>query len=96
MPGWLHVRSPPVSRPSHCEPSITLQVTAASHLHHRYLDLFDTQRASNIVLCKYYTEKAGRTFDLSRATGSGAVSTPSSSSRPSRPAISDWRPGGML
>lgn len=63
----------------------------------RYLDLFETPRAANVVLCKYYCQKAGKEFGWSSGAGSrpGSTSHGLSSRGSSRPPTNSWRPGGV-
>ncbi|GLI70118.1 hypothetical protein VaNZ11_014924 [Volvox africanus] len=73
----------------------------------RYLNLFETPRLNNLLLCKYYAQTSGNCGDLFRRPGSvsrggprvvpGGVSgggAPGISWGGGRPVSREWRPGG--
>ncbi|KAJ9513170.1 hypothetical protein QJQ45_029340 [Haematococcus lacustris] len=61
----------------------------------RYLDLFVTGRASNLMLCKYYLQQGGGNRLPPRPLSRQAIPS-AGSSRPCGPgAQAEWRPGGV-
>lgn len=61
----------------------------------RYLDLFVTGRASNLMLCKYYVQQGGGNRLPPRPLSRQAIPS-AGSSRPRGPgAQAEWRPGGV-
>ncbi|GIL87357.1 hypothetical protein Vretimale_1604 [Volvox reticuliferus] len=65
----------------------------------RYLNLFETPRLNNLLLCKYYAQTSGNGSDLFRRPGSVSRGGPrvglgGVSGGGGRPMSREWRPGG--